>query len=197
MVGGETAQELGREGVHRAKRWLESTTRFVVEATTLDLPGAEPFLFIPQAGSANRVRMDMTGRHLDEEGGLLAQFYAEVKNVTTDSGLSAEYKKFLAKAYSSERSWESIGNLRPIEWMFITWHPFGATGNYTSLTGVEAIKAACDAHPDRVPPSDWDEGKGEDLSRRLWVLIPSQRLEEMLPAKRTVVRMLNELSLSE
>lgn len=175
---GERHQKKGKEGLERAKLWLESTTRFEVPFTSWGKAATLQYVEVPQHGRPSE-SFDMTGQHLEEDRTPRAMFYAEVKNYDTAGHQRAEYRKFLTRCYSATLAWNATGSPKSPEFFWITWHPFGTITEYPDLTRVTAIEDACQQMPQRVAPADYDPAIAEDLSKRLWLLILSPRLQEI------------------
>jgi hypothetical protein len=190
---GELQHAKGSEGVTIAKRWLESTTRFDVQwhvavpKEALEL--SAPFLTVPQIGR-DPEGFDMSGLHRDEDGGSVSDFYAEVKNYASQLDQRTEYKKFLTRAYSVLAKWHDDGVVRTTKFMWITWHPWGATDDYPKLWTADTVREACehkfkkDAADEgelRVPADRVTDELCTELANRLSVIIVPHRLDDLLP----------------
>ncbi|MEA2376602.1 MAG: hypothetical protein QOD13_509 [Thermoleophilaceae bacterium] len=178
MVAGEQQHRVGKEGLEEAKLWLESTTRFEVNWTSWGKGGTVQYVQVPQINGKSE-SFDLAGTHYEPDLTARAGFYAEVKRYSAQGKQREHYRDYLTRCYSATVAWERAGTPMTPEFIWITWHPFGATDDYPKLTTAEMIKEACEALPERVPPEDYDEAVSADLATRLWFLLASPRLEEM------------------
>jgi hypothetical protein len=181
-AAGERHQRRGKEGLEEAKLWLESTTRFEVPWTSWGKAGTLQYVQVPQI-NGQAESFDLRGMHLEQDMAARAEFYAEVKRYSGQHDQPAHYWKYLTRCYSATVAWQRAGTPQTPEFIWITWHPFGATDNYLKLTKPEMIKEACERHPERVPIEDYDDSTAEDLADRLWFLLASPRLGDMMMSK--------------
>lgn len=177
---GEAIHEVGREGARRAKRWLEATSRVDACWVNPDRGAREKLTFDwPQGGSFS---FDLGGhlRYGDFAG---QQFYAEVKNYAAVSNLGAHYSDFLAKCYVTYQALPSYAD----HFMWVSWTPHRIT-KWASLTSAEEVRLAVIAHAERIFPADADPEAAVDgdlctrVSERLWILILSQKQEQLVPS---------------
>jgi hypothetical protein len=193
-VTGEQTQQLGAEGSHAAKRWLESTTRAHVQWEN------------PGKVSSNKLTFSwarQTGRkHLDfsfDLGGMLEgaddynhsregeQFFAEVKKYSNSSDQSNLYKEFLAKCFSARH----LEPRRADVFMWITWSPFGTT-SWATIHSKEKIVSAVIAERARALGIE-DEAEArqrmdtpemqeivEYLSDSIWIIVLCEQQEQYL-----------------
>ncbi len=161
----------GREGVARAKRWLDGTTRARVEWTVYDA-GAAPKLTVVVPGVGEVGSFDMGGLL---KGGAIhnQQFWAEVKFYDKSSGdLSAEYRKFVVLCYKALQTHEALYD----EFMFITWVPFAVT-TWHELTTADYVKSCVEGSLGGQDDADSDLcGK---VSDRLTIIVLSERQERL------------------
>jgi hypothetical protein len=173
---GEDAHAAGADGVQKAKRWLESTTR--VDANWI----------YPEEASRNKLTykwhddstfiFDMGGVF---RGGELANktFVAEVKNYSAVGAQGTMYTEYLARCY---RAREISAGLTE-QFMWITWHPFSVT-SWTKLTSADAVRAAVLLHSARAlgvaaesAESVVDDTLCAAIADSLWLLVLSDKHE--------------------
>lgn len=80
-------------------------------------------------------------------------------------------------------AWESVGTPKTPMFLWITWHPFGATDKYSDLTKESMVMEACEKLPERVKPDDYDPGIAAKLAEQLRLLIVPHKLEDMRMSK--------------
>lgn len=180
MVG-EVAQEAGRDGVRRAKRWLERTGRVDVYWTVYEHPS---MLTVTRPGSSYR-SFDLGGviRGGDLDG---HQLFAEVKNYTSASDQPNLYGDYLANAYC-----KMLEDRRKLyQFMWITWHPF-SLNKWAELCKPSEVRQQISK---RQP--EWlgsDASVDTELCRivadRLWLIVLSEKQERLCMSR----RMLGEL----
>lgn len=171
MVG-EQNQERGREGVRKAKQWLEGTTRAETLWTCYEA-GHAPKLEVPFENAENR-SFDMSGL-LKGDDLNNQQFFAEVKNYekATTGSLGTDFASFLQLCY---RAME-VDPAKYDRFMWITWTPFNLT-HWHRLTSHEFIKQAVE----RVgTPSggDADSALCRTLAQRLWLILLTPGVEAL------------------
>jgi hypothetical protein len=154
----------------------------VVPFTSWGKAGTLQYVEVPQWGRTKE-SFDLFGLHLEENLETRAEFYAEVKRYNSAGSQMQQYREFLTRCYSAMLAWERAGTPKTPEFLWITWHPFGATDKYSQLTDVSAIKDACAKLPERVKPEDYDATLAQELADRLWLLLASPRLEDMRMSK--------------
>lgn len=195
MAAGEAMHQKGAEGARRAKRWLDATTRTrtswvnedTVRAGKLEFPwphGGESFSF--DVGGM------LIGQPFDWHN-----FVAEVKFYSGDD-LGPPFDDFLAKCFVVRK----LHTTNAEQFMFLTWHPFRIK-TWTKLCQKETIVSAIKKHAKHIydiePPDAKDESDGakavraqidaviqadteavEELERRLWLVVLSEKQEELL-----------------
>ena len=168
MSMGETSHEVGRDGVTRAKIWLEKTGRVDVNFTRYEVEGAKFMTFENLLGRT--FSFDMTGQlHIDSGK---TQFFAEVKKVSSEANQGTLYKEYLAKCYRT-----SVVTRMPHNFIWLTWHPFSQT-SWTKLFAVDELMAAVELHKvDYLGSDAIDEGLCRELANRLWLIVISDRQE--------------------
>lgn len=179
---GEQQHRKGKEGLEEAKLWLESTTRFVVPFTSWGKASTLQYVEVPQ-WERNKESFDLFGQHLEENLETRGEFYAEVKRYSTAGTQMAQYCEFLTRCYSAMLAWEKIGTPKTPLFLWITWHPFGATDKYSQLTTETMVKEACDKLPERVKSEDYDTARATLLAEQLRLLIVPHKLEDMRMSK--------------
>lgn len=181
-MAGEDAQLKGRDGLYRAKRWLEMTTRVshmwtnedepLKELLTFDWPHGEDFSF------------DLGGKFRggDLEG---APFLAEVKAYRYESDLPTHFKAFMAKCYIAMTTKPK----RCGHFLWISWAPFQAQKWHTH-TSAESVKGAVLKERQRIfgtPDGDYAQ-KSIDIeavaavARKTWLLTLCEQQEELVLA---------------
>ena len=187
MPGGEQFHIDGQDGVELAKRWLEATGRFRVQWHSGDKV-AVPYLAVDQLDRPKE-GFDIRAMHLDSDLSPRVEIFAEVKNYNGAYDQAEHYAKFLTDCASAVMFWEDHPPAQPTEFMWITWHPFGATDKYLRHVKAEAVKKRVSrSSKSRVlrrrrlsrsrRPSD--RRPCNEVARRLWFIIAPRRLEEML-----------------
>ena len=73
-------------------------------------------------------RFDLMGTHYGEQWDDPSEIYIEVKNVRTDSGLSSEWRDFVASAYSATHYAWDLGRDPQWQFMFASTHAWSARG---------------------------------------------------------------------
>jgi len=198
-MAGEDAHEAGREGLQRAKRWLERTTRVDQSWTHRDRPMAELLEFAWPNGSSEAFSFDLGGRFrgdpLDNQS-----FVAEVKHYRKELDLPVHFKNFLAKCYVALGAHPQ----RCDHFLWMSWAPFQAQKWDEHTTAPSVAKAVLHrANRQRVfGTSDEDEAKGlvdaERLSRvadRVWLVTLNDKQEQLVVAQNhylEVVKMITD-----
>jgi hypothetical protein len=186
----EVEQEAGRVGAKRVKRLLEGTMRFKLPYNAYQ--------------HAERVRVemltgifetyDLNGDFLDEDGHAVTRIYVESKNVEGAGAQAAEFRRFLAQAYSATRMAITKGGADPkYEFMWGTTCPWKGEGFRRVADWMEVRNAAVwDSERDlevlvagrklqRAVPEDHavDEDLARVVSKRIWLWVISDRHEGM------------------
>lgn len=179
---GEDLHEIGRQGVRRAKKWLDATTRVTSSWTVYDK--------VP----VSRLEFDWPngGRQFSYDlGGLLhggtydnQMFLAECKKYTSKSQ-GSHFDKFLAQSYAVLGAAPQVAD----HFMWITWHPF-RIDSWNELGSPAAIRAAIERPDNRTrvlgPANDEepiDQTRVEALSEKLWIIVLSDRQETLVISK--------------
>lgn len=188
MSGGEQFHIDGQDGVALAKRWLEATGRFKVHWHS-GQKVAVPYLAVDQLGR-DKEGFDIRASHLDPDRNPRVDIFAEVKNYNGPHDQLQLYGKFLTDCASAVMYWQDHPPCEPTEFMWITWHPFGATGKYLRNVTAAAVSEAClKDYPKKGSPKEGERRVPEhrvtpelcaEVSRRLWFIIAPRRLEDML-----------------
>lgn len=188
MPGGEQFHIGGQDGVALAKRWLEATGRFKVQWHSGQRV-AVPYLAVEQLGR-DKEGFDIRATHLDPDRAPRVEVFAEVKNYNGPHDQPAHYDKFLTACASAVLYWQDHPPPQPTEFMWITWHPFGATAKYLQHVEPDAVKTAClkqypkPGSPDetvaRVPKERVTDDLCREVADRLWFIIAPRRLEDMM-----------------
>ena len=170
MVG-EVAQEAGRDGVRRAKRWLERTGRVEVHWTVYEHPS---MLTVTRPGGNDR-SFDLGGviRGGDLDG---HQFFAEVKNYRAAGDQPKQYGDYLANAYCKMLE----GREKLYQFMWITWHPFSVS-RWVKLCETTEVRAKVSERQTEWLGSEIsiDEELCEIVADRLWLIVLSEKQEQL------------------
>lgn len=170
MSPGETNHVTGRDGVDRAKLWLEKTGRVDVNFTSYDVEGAQ-FLSFNDIHD-EEFSFDIAGVLHIASG--KTQFFAEVKNVTGEAKQGVQYRKYLAKCY---RTCKSTG--KRFHFVWLTWHPF-SLGSWSKLCTAEEVISAVNLHKEQyVGDEDIDEDLCREISDRLWLIVLGEKQESL------------------
>ncbi|MEU4801197.1 hypothetical protein [Actinosynnema sp. NPDC023587] len=178
-MSAEESQELGRRGVMRVKQYLESTTYLQMPWTAYD----HGKLCLLQKLDGNKKQYDLSGFFL---GDRRFPLYVESKKYTTPGGQGTAYDEYLANAYSITARAIKEDMDQEIEFMWITWHPF-RLNHWTRLMDFDYIKEAVLKRPDVLgeidskPPEEVvDENICRQVSRRLWMVVLTERQQELV-----------------
>jgi hypothetical protein len=184
-VTAEGLHELGREGVLRIRRWLDSTARFSMSHTAYDLdPDRHIYtqVRVEQLDGAFE-NFDLVGDIRDERGNKGNTVYVECKNYTSAGNQGTLYAEYLATCYSAfAAKHKALGHPPSVEFMWVTTHPFAQT-NFAKLTDKATIADACaeEMHKTRLGEDAYDPDLGELLATRLWLVVVNNRmLDEMI-----------------
>ena len=170
MVG-EVAHEAGREGVQRAKRWLERTGRVDVYWTAYEHPS---MLAVTRPGGNDR-SFDLggviRGGDLDSH-----QLFAEVKNYRSAGNQPEQYGDYLANAYCKMLE----GRERLYQFMWITWHPFNLKKWVTLCETPEVREQVSKRQPEWLgSDTSVDEELCDLVADRLWLIVLSKKQEQL------------------
>jgi len=167
-VGKETSQRLGIEGVHEVKEWLEATTRFAFTYTVYD---SEPMCtVICQNGEAKA--LDLEGHTMSNPKRPVS---VECKKYSSPGGQAAEFRKFLAIAYSSTaKAISEKGGDWQRDFMWVTYHPF-AQKKWSDLLSVSFMKECLEEHKTLLDGQTIDDDLLAKVAARTWVMVVEQR----------------------
>lgn len=178
---GEENQSKGAEGAHRAKRWLEATSRAEVPWVNPD-NGSAPKMRENWPVGDHSFTFDLMGflKHGTQHG---KNFYCEVKNYSGYSNLNDEYLDFLAKCYVM------LSGAKAAfcdHFMWIAWHPHSVT-SWSELTTTDWVRKGVERNADRIfDAGDADTAKMIDadlcarVAERTLIIILSEKQEELL-----------------
>jgi hypothetical protein len=180
---GEQPGEKGRAGVHKAKTWLDRTTRVESSYTAYDTTPSVDLLTFSCPGTGGTASFDIGGVFRGEE--LEKQpFLAEVKFYGPNSDQYPEFKKFLALCYIAYTAKPSYcGRL-----IWITWRPFKCD-KWDELKSIDQIIEAVISERGRVfgPDVTSEEARtrinldtAAAVSERLWLIILSEAHETLV-----------------
>lgn len=188
----EIAQEDGREGVFRAKRWLDATTKVRISWTVYE--------------SAPQVRIrrpDNSTQHFDLRGemylgGPPKPLLVECKNYNTAGDQKSLYRDYLADCYFATID---NGDDAEVQFMWVTWHPFDQ-GTWPNLCGPSDTttaegQAALDVTTKLIAEAVEGSGHLGDLTvdqnlcrvvaQRLWLVVLHERQETYLTLSEEVI----------
>lgn len=170
VSAGETLHEVGKDGVRRAKVWLEKTGRVDVRFSRYEVSEA-PFLTFTR-DDGQEFSFDIGGVLRLDDGNV--SFRGEVKKVAGEASQGTMYHEYLAKCYRA-----SSHHQQPYHFMWITWHPFKVT-RWSKLCTAEEIESAVSEYGDKYCGSDVvDKDLCADLADRLWLIVLSDRQENL------------------
>jgi len=183
IMTGEETQEKGRKGAHRAKEWLEATTRVSVHWVNPE-PYSVAKLSFTWANGAPDFSFDLGGVLMGDE--LAGQeFLAEVKfyPIAGASDQGTLYREYLAKCYRAFVTRPDRCN----NFMWITWAPFLVT-KWTELCSPKEVKSAVIEHCERTlniideteASSAVDLGVCTMVAEKLWLIVLSERQEQLV-----------------
>ena len=178
---GESNHQKGEDGVRRAKRWLEATTR-VSESWTVydDVASAKLVYTWPEGGE--EYSFDLGGiLYGDPYAG--HDFVGECKKYSTPKDQGKHYDKFLAQSYVTVLH----DRVPPHHFMWITWAPFRST-TWDKLATVEAVVAAVVKERKRVFGNvSAQEAKdlvnvvvAAEVANRAWLIVLSDKQESLV-----------------
>lgn len=183
-MAGEQLHLQGKEGVHRAKVWLEATTRVTRAWAVYDETSVEKLTFSwPHGGQEFSYDLGgiLFGGEFDNQF-----FLAECKQYKEASDQGTHYDKFLAQSYVT-----LMGNHRIADhFMWVTWAPF-RIGKWSRQSDPDAIKTAILLEDNRarifgagVSEEEAAELIDEDVVQRLaemmWIIVLSDRQERLV-----------------
>lgn len=184
-VTAEGLHEIGRDGVIRIRRWLDSTARFDMSHSAYDLDkDGRPLTQVRvEQLDGGFETFDLVGDIRDEVGLKGNTVYVECKNYSQAGNQAQLYDEYLATCYSAFAcQHRALGHMPSIEFMWVTTHPFAVT-NFARLTDQTAIAAACssETHRHRLGTEVYDQELGDLLAERLWLVVVNDRmLNEMI-----------------
>lgn len=178
-MSGEAEQKKGRVGALLAKRWLDRTTR--VRADWVNPDGVAKTKLTLKKAHYESVQdvfsFDLGGqfREGDYEG---ENFLAECKNYEKSSDLPKHFRAFLAHCYRAV----SVQHLMADHFFWIAFAPHGGT-LWEEIASVDKIEAAVlhqklidiNFTPDQKPADLYSPETAELVSKRIWMLILSER----------------------
>jgi len=180
---GEAAQEAGRDGVKRAKLWLEATSR--VDAKWVNpYRGADKKLRTTWPVDGQPFSFDLGGLlRYDEYDGQV--FYAEVKNYSWPSDLKKQFDEFLAKCYVW---YQTKGAEWSDHFVWVTWVPHERARAEALATPAKVraavVKSAARIFPAGADPSvEVDQAACQAVSDRVWIIVLSEKQEHLVPSR--------------
>lgn len=188
-MAGEDSQDTGRDGLQRAKQWLDLSTR-VLQSWAYDDPTLAEMVHFewPYAtGPAKPFSFDLGGTFRGES--LQSQsFLAEVKNYTYEMDLPVHFRDFLARCYVALGEHpRRCGNF-----LWISWSPFQAQQWHKHPT-TEKVRSSLLHEKNRFRAlgveSEEDAAGKLDVERmakvasRVWLITLSDRQEKLVPTE--------------
>jgi hypothetical protein len=190
-MSGEGHQIKGFEGLRRAKKWLDSSTRVsqiwtnenrgLKELLAFDWPHGEDFSF------------DMGGqlRGGDLEGKM---FLAEVKNYDHEMDLPIHFREFLAQCYVALNEKPDLSDI----FMWISWSPFQAQRWHEHATAKSVQKAVLkhsglilDTSDEQKALSEIDPAVIANVSERIWLITLCDQQEDLVIAHEHYVQVVS------
>ncbi|HUB39993.1 MAG TPA: hypothetical protein VMA72_14170 [Streptosporangiaceae bacterium] len=185
-MAGEDSQDTGRDGLQRAKQWLDLSTR-VLQSWAYDDPTLAEmvhFAWPYASGPAKPFSFDLGGKFrgdsLDGQS-----FLAEVKNYRYEMDLAEHFRDFLAKCYVA------LGDhpRRCGNFLWISWAPFQAQQWHKHAT-TEKVRSSLLHKANRVRALGEDDeaeaAKKLDVERmaavasRVWLITLGDRQERLV-----------------
>lgn len=195
MMAGELGPDRGREGLHRAKQWLDLTTRVDRSWAYDDHPLAEMVHFEwPYAeGQAKPFSFDLggnfRGQPLDGQS-----FLAESKKYAYESDLPDHFRDFLAKCYIALTQRPS----RCDHFLWISWAPFRAQQWHKHATKDNVLKAlahevnrtrALGVDSEKDALAKLDAALAGKVADRIWLITLGDKQEMLVPTKEHYYKM--------
>ncbi len=177
----EEAHEAGADGVRKAKRWLDATTR------------AEVRWIFPEDAARDKLTFNWIddSKFVFDLGGIFSAngpvanktFMAEVKNYTSAGSQGTMYSEYLARCYRARVVNPGYAD----HFMWITWHPFSVT-NWSKLTTAAEVKAAVLQHrakalgiaDEQSAEAAIEQAVCESIAESLWLLVLSDKHELLM-----------------
>jgi hypothetical protein len=180
---GEQTQEKGRRGVHRAKVWLERSTRVEYSYTAYDSIPSIDLLKFTCPGTGRSAGFDIGGVFRGEELKDKA-FLAEVKDYGPNSNQYPEFKRFLGLCYIAYTIKPNYcGRL-----IWITWRPFECN-RWERLRNVDEVAEAVISDRERIFGAHVTEEEAREridmvaaaaVAERLWLIVLSEAAETLV-----------------
>lgn len=182
---GEQQHVKAEDGVNRAKRWLDATTRVRASWTIYDNTEAAGRLTYKWPGSATEYSYDLGGILLGAPYENHA-FLAECKKYKNAADQPKHFDKFLAQSYVTLLSEPRLGD----HFMWITWAPFRAT-QWSKISDLDRIVSAILDVPNNRTRIFGDVGREvaaslldmtvlQNLAERVWMIVLSDRQESLV-----------------
>ena len=194
-MAGEDAQDAGREGLQRAKHWLDLSTR-VSRSWAYDDPTLGEMVHFEWpyvTGSSRSFSFDLGGNFRGEplEG---QSFLAEVKRYRNESNLPQHFRDFLAKCYVALASKPK----RCQHFLWISWAPFQAKrwSEHTSTQNVRRsvlhrvnIERVLGVDNEMDAMKKLDADVLSKVASRVWLITLSDKQEMLVPTEKHYYRM--------
>ncbi|MCC5032611.1 hypothetical protein DMH02_004935 [Streptomyces sp. WAC 00631] len=183
MVIGEDAHLKGLSGARRAKLYLEGTMRISGAFANTDSPACARKLTRKWPHGGQTFSFDLGGS-MRGEPFHANQFCAEVKNYRNGSDQGTHFSEFLAKCYVAQKGDYLFGD----HYMWITWAPFSAK-SWSQLCSSEKVTEGVIRHRDRIFGSISEQSArlrvdasiAKDVASRTWLIVLSEKQEQLLP----------------
>ena len=180
---GEAMQRQGADGMRRAKRWLDSTTRVESSWTNEDEVTASRLEF-PWPYGGQSFSFDVGGILC---GGEFEKhfFVVESKKYTVAADQGHHYDDWVAKCYVTRKEYARLAD----HFMWITWHPF-RIGDWNNLLEPKAVvdglllprncKRVFNTDDPSVAEGMIDQALVNDVASRLWLIVLSDKQENLV-----------------
>ncbi|MBF4638962.1 hypothetical protein [Clavibacter michiganensis] len=169
----EETQEQGRDGVIFTRRWLEATTFIELPWNAYE---NKKLCVLPLLKSG-RKKYDLRGRFLHESR---HEIYVENKAANVASNQTADFREFLANAYSTTaRKWADLDGDPEIEYIFVTSYPFGRLADWGRLHTKEAVIKAVEDEEVLPTGTSLDDSLAALVSERCWLLVVHAKQERI------------------
>jgi len=173
-VPDEETQEQGRDGVRFARRWLEATTFIELPWNAYE---NKRMCSLPLLEKGKTKKYDIRGRFLHEQK---QEVYVENKAANRANNQTADFREFLANAYSTTaKAWELIGGDPQIEYVFVTSYPFGTLAEWGKLATKASVLAAVENEGVLPEGVNVDEELAALISDRSWLLVVHPKQERI------------------
>lgn len=172
VPSGEAIHAVGADGVDRAKRWLEGTSRVYHVWTNPEDEKKLTFSWATSGTFSFDLGGTLHGAELHNKN-----FYAEVKKYKGAGNQGTEYPKYLAKCYLALQQRPEMCD----HFMWITWAPF-SIGKWPSLLTSDYVSQSILVPSNRMrtlgsATATPDPAHCAAVAERLWLIVLSDKQE--------------------